>query len=309
MDSLSASRRLSPGQEGDGANLSRGLGWFSIGLGLTELVAPRRLARAIGISPGGRTQTTVRAMGIRELLQGIGILFRPRSAGPTWSRVVGDVIDLALLGWSASAKRTNTQRVAGAMVAVVGTTALDLYASQRLSRARKPEPVIATVTINRPPEEVYVFWRRLENLPLFMDDLESVTQTSDTRSHWIAKSLLGSIEWDAEIIEDRPGELIAWRSVEGSKFATSGVVTFAKAPGRIMTEVRVEMQVGLQGLKPSTALAKLVARPQVKGDLRRLKQVIETGEILYSDASIHKRPHPAQPSAELPLAGEKGVLP
>jgi uncharacterized membrane protein len=105
------------------------------------------------------------------------------------------------------------------------------------------------------------------------------------------------VEWDAQITEDRPGEVLAWESVKGSLFHTRGRVTFARAPGRDMTEVRVEMQVGLRG-HGSTGLAKAVAKPEIKADLRRLKQVLETGEVLFSDASAHKGKHPAQPDPE-----------
>ena len=112
--------------------------------------------------------------------------------------------------------------------------------------------------------------------------------------------LFRSVAWDAEITEDRPGEKIAWRTVEGGALAHQGEVTFARAPGRDMTEVRVQIELGLFGQAPSMRLAKLLTKPQIKGDLRRLKQVLETGEIVRSDASIHKGPHPAQPSAAAP---------
>jgi uncharacterized membrane protein len=114
---------------------------------------------------------------------------------------------------------------------------------------------------------------------------------------------------------------MSWRSVEGSQIQTRGRVTFTRAPGRDMTEVRVEMQLGMLGRGPSLALARLFARPQVKGDLQRLKQVMETGEVLHSDASMHRLPHPAQPSAprareippqvlvESPPTAVKGVSP
>jgi uncharacterized membrane protein len=158
--------------------------------------------------------------------------------------------------------------------------------------------VIFAVTINKPPGEVYAFYRKLSQLPLFMDYLASVQETGPRTSHWVARLPVGgTVAWDAEIVEDRPGKLIAWKSVPGSPIALRGRVTFARTPGRNMTEVRVEMQLGVDGIHPSTVLAKLFARPQVKGDLRRLKQVIEAGEVLYSDASVHRGPHPAQPPA------------
>ena len=110
-------------------------------------------------------------------------------------------------------------------------------------------------------------------------------------------SLGGTVAWDAKLTEDRPGEALAWQSIEGSLIRTRGRVTFARAPGRDMTEVRVEMQLGVLGINPGTGIARLFTRSQIKGDLRRLKQVLETGEVLISDASAHRRPHSAQPPA------------
>ncbi|MEO7097103.1 MAG: hypothetical protein ABI175_27835, partial [Polyangiales bacterium] len=123
----------------------------------------------------------------------------------------------------------------------------------------------------------------------------SVTHVGASRTHWVAKLPVGTVEWDAVITEDTPGECIAWEALD-SNVTTEGRVTFAQTPGRNMTEVRVEMKLGFTGMQPSTLLAKYFAKPQIKGDLRRLKQVIETGEVLMSDASQMIKPHPAQPS-------------
>jgi len=292
--------------------LPRGLGWFSIALGVTELAVPRTLARWIGIDPGGATPWIVRAMGAREILAGLGVLMQPRRPLPLWGRVGGDAIDLALLGAAAATRCTSTPRLAGAITAVAGVTALDVIAGRRAQRAfdKANRPVIAAETINKPPEEVYAFFRKLSQLPLFMDYLESVREIDARRFHWVAKLPVGTIGWDAEIIDDRPGRLIAWQSVEHTPINTRGRVKFTRAPGRNMTEVRVEMQLGFLGTEPSATVARFFTRPQIKGDLRRLKQVLETGEVLYSDASVHRRPHAAQPSpaAELRQA-ERSQLP
>jgi uncharacterized membrane protein len=107
------------------------------------------------------------------------------------------------------------------------------------------------------------------------------------------------VTWEAETVEDIPGQLIVWQSKPGSPVQTRGHVTFALAPGGDnVTEVRVEMLLGVAKLPASAKLARLFAAPQVKGDLRRFKQVVETGEVLRSDASSHVAPHPAQPSAD-----------
>jgi uncharacterized membrane protein len=300
MDSVTAFRsRLRSDAALAAPNLSRGLGWFSVALGVTELAIPRTLARFIGVEPGPATSWLVRAMGVRELIAGIGVLMQPRRPLPLWSRVAGDAIDLALIGSATTGRGNSLPRLVGAAAAVAGVTALDVVAARRNQRAydEANRPAIYSVTINKPPAEVYAFYRKLSQLPMFMDYLESVRETEGKVSHWVARLPIGgTISWDARITEDRPGELIAWQSVEGSLIQTSGRVSFSKTPGRNMTEVRVEMQLGFLGTKPSTSVAKFFARPQIKGDLRRLKQVLETGEVLFSDASVHRGKHAAQPS-------------
>ena len=108
--------------------------------------------------------------------------------------------------------------------------------------------------------------------------------------------ICGTVAWDSRITADNPGEAIEWESVPGSKIKQRGRVTFARAPGRNATEVRLEWALGVRGTHANEELAKALAKPQAKGDLKRLKQVIETGEVLYSDASEHTKPYPAQPA-------------
>jgi uncharacterized membrane protein len=313
MESQQAFSRRDPGAlrpTPDGSKLSRGLGLFSLGLGLTEIAAPQALARAIGVDPDGRTSAALRVLGMREILSGIGVLLQPRRSLPLWARVAGDAIDLGVMAWAAKSRRTSAQRLTAAFVAVAGVAVLDVIASRRVARANRTviDPVMFSITINKPVSEVYAFWRRFENLPRFMDYLESVTPRAGERSRWVAKLPLGrTIAWDAEIIEDRPNELIAWRTVEGSTLQHRGEVTFARTPGRDMTEVRVKLELGVFGTRPNPVLAKLLTRPQIKGDLRRFKQVMETGEVVRSDASIHRGPHPAQPALRVPSG--KGYAP
>lgn len=140
-----------------------------------------------------------------------------------------------------------------------------------------------TVTVNKPRFEVYTFWRNFENLPGFMRHLERVRQTSDRVSHWVAKAPLGrTVEWDAEVISDEPGERIGWRSLPGADVDNAGSVHFRDAAGNRGTEVKVE----LQFVPPGGALGALVAKlfgehpeQQVESDLRRFKMMLETGEI------------------------------
>ena len=158
-----------------------------------------------------------------------------------------------------------------------------------------------SVTVNRPADEVYGFWRRFENLPRFMKNLESVQVTGDRRSHWKAKDPAGeTIEWDAETTEDRPNELIAWRSLDGADVPNAGVVRFVRAPGGRGTEIHVEMRYAPPAGKLGSLFAKLFGKEpsqQVDGDLRRFKQVMEIGEVLYSEASIADGLRPAEPPA------------
>src|SRR5262245_8383761 len=227
--------------------LARGLGWFSLGLGLAGIVAPRRLAKLIGLR--GDHNVLFRVLGAREITSGIGILTGRRpNANWMWSRVGGDAIDLALLGAAFRLKRSNRNKLAMATAAVAGVTALDAICSQRLSRRNgaRGDGVIRlaqSVTINRSPEELYRFWRDFQNLPRFMKHLESVRATGDRRSHWVAKAPAGrTVEWDAEVTEDRPNELIAWRSLEGADVDSVGSVRFIRAPGGRGSIVKVEMR-------------------------------------------------------------------
>ncbi len=138
------------------------------------------------------------------------------------------------------------------------------------------------VTINRPRAEVYRFWRNLENLPRFMQHLETVRFTADRRSHWVARGPLGaSIEWDAEIVEDVENEWLEWSTMPGSAVRHSGWVRFADAPGGRGTEVYVSLTYNPPGGSAGAALAKLLGREpavQVREDLRRFKQIMEAGE-------------------------------
>ncbi len=139
-----------------------------------------------------------------------------------------------------------------------------------------------TVTINRPREELYRFWRDFENLPRFMQHLESVTTTGDRRSHWVVKAPVGSVEWDAEITEERPNELITWRSLGQPDVEHVGSVHFKDAPGGRGTEVHVTLEYRPLAGAAGAVVAKLFGEEpgqQVGEDLRHLKQVLEAGEV------------------------------
>ncbi len=140
-----------------------------------------------------------------------------------------------------------------------------------------------SITINSSPAELYSFWHNVENLPRFMEDLESVTTAGGNRSHWIAKGPGGTkVEWDAEIINDKQNELIAWRSLSHADIDNAGTVRFEAAPGGRGTRVRVSLNYNAPGGKAGVLFAKLFGKEPgqlVEHNLRRLKQLMETGEI------------------------------
>jgi uncharacterized membrane protein len=297
----------------DPRRVARGLGWFSIGLGLAECAAPRRIARLIGVDDDETNRNTLFACGVREIASGIGILLGDRPVVPVWARVGGDVMDLAFLGRALRSDDSERGRVAVTTAAVLGVTLLDVLTGRSLAESgegghrehttsgRGRIHVKEQITLGRPPEELYRFWRDFQNLPVFMEHLQSVRVIDDRRSRWTARAPAGSsVEWEAEITEDRPNERISWRSTAEADVPNWGTVHFAPAPGGRGTEIHVELRYDPPGGKLGALVARLFGEEpgqQVKDDLRRLKQVMETGEVVYSDASLHRGTHPAQPSA------------
>jgi len=311
--------------------LTPALGWLSLGLGVSALLYPSKMAEKLGLQPNDTTQSALRGVGLREIVSGIGILSSQKTNVWLWSRVLGDAMDLTLLR---KAMTSGHSRDGGAVskvqAAVAGITAMDLYASTRTTaqphdgwadgnglsewqssprRRSSSEPVVASVTIRRSPEEVYAFWRDFSNLPRFMAHLESVQVMGDRRSHWRA---LGpgnkAVEWDAEIVDERPNEMIAWRSLENADVSNSGSVRFQQAPGGRGTEVLVELSYKPPAGVIGRTIAELLGREpdqEVHSDLRRLKSVMEVGEVLRSDAnlggpSITLKQSAAQPPNDAP---------
>jgi uncharacterized membrane protein len=138
-----------------------------------------------------------------------------------------------------------------------------------------------TVRIARPAEELYRFWRNLENLPRFMDHLESVRVLDERRSHWVARGPVGSrVEWDAEVHNEIPGQLLAWRSLPGAEVNHAGSVHFEPDAGDF-TLVRVILRYDPPGGRLGAGVARLFGEDpdtQVADDLRRFKQVMEAGD-------------------------------
>jgi uncharacterized membrane protein len=296
------------------APLVKALAVASLGLGVAELVAPGKVAAVAGVDETRLSRRVIRALGARECGHGAALL--GGSDKLVWTRVAGDVLDVVLLGAGVAARGPGRRRrgvITG--LALGGIGAADLYAALRSTgdgggrhaNAARHRTLRAAVTVRRPVEDVYGFWRDLENLPSFMFHLKSVTVDADGRSHWVANAPVGQpVHWDAQITEDQPNKRIAWQSLPGSSIQNGGSVEFTPAANGDGTEVRVQIGYQMPGGVLGKAAATLFGESpeqQVNDDLRRFKQIIETGQVVRSDGSpegtvagrqMHQRP--AQPN-------------
>ena len=296
-------------------------GGISAGIGTWYVVAPEHFLETIGAPPKARRVAVTRLVGAQELGVASALFMDGRAAPWLTSRVIGDVLHGAMLAlaWrSPDVDRNKMSLVWGAWAMITAADAAAVLIANQTERtgAAFDEPtgssegalavadgdVHGSVTIKAEPRAVYDFWRRLENLPRFMKHLEHVEEFDDRRSHWVARAPLGTeVEWDAEITDDVPGERIAWSSTQGSQIWNAGEVTFQRAPGDRGTEVHVRLEYAPPGGPVGAAIARLLGeepKNQIKGDLRRLKQVIETGEVIVSEAVAggrSRRQRPARP--------------
>ncbi|MEW9529562.1 SRPBCC family protein [Microbispora sp. NPDC049125] len=280
--------------------LARTLAWAGLGLGVAHIAGPRVAARIGGA--GGSPAARPPFAGMRELLHA-GVLTSARGpATRIWSRVAGDAADLTPAGGSATPRfDRRRRRIAAVTGVIVAVAAVDAYAAMRAGRrragtagpgqaggARGVLDLHAAITVKRPREDVYRFWHNFENFPRFMVHVESV-EASDGQTHWRVRGPAGKgVEWDAEIVEDRRDQLIAWRSTHGALVPNSGSVRFADAPGDRGTEVRVSLRYHPPGGRAGLVFARLMGEhpeQQVRDDLRRFKQVMETGEVVRSEGS------------------------
>ena len=190
----------------------------------------------------------------------------------------------------------------------------DMYQTLGINTARKSSGrsmsvpyelgvrVDQTITINKEPAEVYRFWRNLENLPRFMRHLESVKEIDNKHSHWVAKAPAGrSVEWKAEVINEIENKLIAWRSLEGADVDNAGSVQFKHAQGGRGTDLKISLQYNPPGGTLGSIFAKLFGEEpsqQIKEDLRRLKQLLEAGEIATTHGQPSGRVSEAMPKSK-----------
>jgi uncharacterized membrane protein len=277
----------------EAAGAGRALGVASLALGAPLLAVPGRVARALGLDDTPGTRALARGVGVRELVAGAGILALGRPMPALWARVAGDGMDLALLS-TGLRSRSNRRRLAAALAAVAGIATVDVLAAVRATTRRDPTRTVqggavsvsAGVTVNRPAADAYDLWRDFSRLPEFMVHLESVSADG---KHWVARRPGGgTVDWDAEIVADVPNQRLAWRSVEDVDVPNAGEVSFAPAPGGRGTEVRVRLTYEPPLGSAGNAVARLLGeepRQQVTDDLRRFKQVLETGEVVRSAGS------------------------
>ncbi len=202
-----------------------------------------------------------------------------------WGTLIGGGA-LVLLGLRQGSLRGALTALAGGGLIYRGVTAqTGVQDALGMNQSIKVEK---SVTIsNKSPEELYHFWRNFENLPRFMRHLKHVSVINNTRSHWIATAPMGgSVEWDAEIINDQENRLIAWASVEGADVDNSGFVRFQSAPAGRGTEVKVVLEYNPPGGVVGDAIAKLFGeqpQQQLGDDLSRFKMLMEAGEIATNE--------------------------
>jgi uncharacterized membrane protein len=175
----------------------------------------------------------------------------------------------------------------------LGVSTSDSTAENTAIAAGHGSRVEHAITVMKPVADVYRYWRDFEHLPTFMAHVEDVDTTTDGKSHWVARGPLGlRVEWDAEIVTDKPNEVIAWRSLDGADVDTAGSVHFKELPHGRGTEVRVELKYDPPGGRVGSALAKLFGKApdqQIRADMRRFKELLETGEIPSTDGQPHGR--------------------
>ncbi len=274
------------------ARLARGLGWLSVGMGVAQIVAPRAVCRIVGLPVA---PALMRLSGLRELAGGIALITQRDPVPWLEARVAGDAVNLAGLAASAPMEDSDGRRISVAIAAVAGVTALDVYCARELSAKRKasPQHVRTTITVDAPPDRLYRFWRELQNLPRVMPHLKSVQALGGNRSHWVAAGPGGApIEWDSEIIDDKPNVLLAWRSIEGSNLFNAGSVYFEPEAAGRGTFVTVELLYDPPAGTLIAAVAKLVGMDvgrKVRADLTAFKQLMETGEIAATQSQSSVR--------------------
>lgn len=267
------------------AQLGVALAWIGIGIGITELLVPRALARTAGLPARPRL---LQAIGTRELITNAGILLQPQKGGWGWSRVAGDVLDLSLLAWVG--QRHPHRRLPPLTAILAGMTVLDMLAAYDKQRQSVSQRVTAGVVrihkllyIQRPADECYRFWRNFENFPYFMQHVAAVQVVDATHTHWRVRVPLGQhVDWTVELFSDIPARQLGWRTIAGSAVEHTGVVRFLPTIADNNTRLDIDMRYHAPLNQAGVMLAKILSEEpsqKIDDDLRRFKQLIETGEI------------------------------
>lgn len=224
--------------------LARRLGWAGIALGLVQLSAPGMLTKTMGVTDSRRARWTLLACGLREVTTGVGVVASSRPNKWMWARIVGDLVDMALLGSASRSRRSSRDKIAWTFGLVTAVALMDVIALRRLGGGE----ATSDAGLDR-----------------------------DRMKHTRAVTILAS-----------RGEVERyWQSFQDEKPRKHGAPSFSDAPGHRGTEVRVQT-------------SKLRARA-VEAKLRRLKQMVEAGEVIQSDASIHRGRHAAKPSKHVKI--------
>ncbi len=188
---------------------------------------------------------------------------------------------LVTLGLTRKSKAGAAIAATGGLVALAGA----------LAGVRREFVAQCSMTLNCSPEEAYRFWRNVENLPLFMRHLESVTLREDGRSRWTARGLTGAqIIWEAETVSDQPDSFLSWRSLPDSDVNVEGSVEFRRLPGTRGTLVKTLLKCSAPDRALGLTLGKLLGKDPnflMRQDLRRFKALIETGEIPTIEGQSH----------------------
>ncbi|MGZ8286336.1 MAG: SRPBCC family protein [Allosphingosinicella sp.] len=214
----------------------------------------------------------------------------PAGAGTTTSGASGNGLDEQTAGYRSPHRqiqiveegvRPSAAVVAGAALAgAIAGAAIPFMLSGRASSGRRDSAVVEeSVIIERPPRQIYDFWRDFANLPQFMDNIQSVTKINEMRSHWVIKAPAGTkVEFNSLVTEDIPGRLIAWRSEDGATVPNRGRVEFIETSSGGGTNVRTTISYD----PPAGAFGRIVAKlfqrepgVQARQDLDRLKQLLE----------------------------------
>jgi len=275
--------------EGATPNRVRGLAILSLVLGAGGSFMPGAVARLSGLETHERLLPLV---GLRELAAGVGLLTSRNPTPWLWSRVVGDGMDLAVI-LASLMNRGNPRKLSAAitMAVVAAITAVDARESLQRTQvgaqsrgSTAPDGLAsASVVIARTAQECYEFWRDPTNMTRISPLVESVTVLDERTSRWCIRSPLGRrIEWDSKVTGETPGERISWRSVDGGGLYHAGVVRFERATGGRGTLVSASMHFRVPGGTAGLGLVKLLGthpQSEIREDLRRLKQLLEAGEI------------------------------